>query len=1188
MKKLLRDLLVVLPAFALIACGGEDPKPAGNCGDFTVEGDEQCDMGPAGGDGEGFGCTVECTIIPPSNEVCDDGDDNDFDGDEDCEDSDCDGVEACLPPAEICDDGIDNDFDEAIDCEDTDCAADAVACPVASDEVCEDGIDNDLDGDTDCDDDDCDISGVCPEICDDEFDNDSDGALDCLDADCAGNRACPAACGDGRIDQGEECDDGLANGSEPDSCRENCAAPRCGDGITDTGEACDTGAEVGAPGECWQGCTLAPEADCGSATVVDANEVAATNPRGFNFNAFGDYTENLSDSLTPPESCSNGAADGEDLVLYWVPEVTGWYELNADFGQFEEDGDIIFWVMDGQCGGNVVACGEDSASNRFGTALVAAEAGSPLVIAIDLKGEFSSLRLEASRVDEFVSAGESCNPIAGDVCEPGSECNDSLLIPLCQLPLGSCQNPEDISEEFLFSFDGSAEVTRNTGRQDNLSGGTCGGSVGPEYVTSYTNGNSIPVALGATAVSPGSTVYVNRECGAQSSELLCTGNAQASTRIEAGETVYVTLDSVANLGGFETFRLTETPIVGVGVTCDLAEVPTVICDNALICDEGSARCEPDDGLTCAAPFDANQFGDFTTGVLEFTLAAANATRVIPNACSSLGADLVARYVPEITGTAVIELSGSGTFGLAAQPVCSTAAGVCLAPDADESTLFAPIVAGEPIFIIADPEGTTGTATITVTEATPLELGDDCVPDGGGILCEFGLACATDDGGSSCRAGDAGSCGLEDPFAFELRDSLSFPVGDGLVEYVHECGTSSEVFEVVATEDGVLVVTIEDDAGRRDAGLAIRSECGEPETEIACEFDAAQVFTRLDLEIAAGESGFFHAVNVTTGTMSIVLVPVVGLGEVCDADGLAAQCGEGRCLEGRCAAGLFASCEAPDSLLNGFGDAYSGGVAYDVDTIRGTSRSIGGCGGVGAEYVTSFTAPTAGQLIVQWETPGEVAVLYARRECDSTGTQLDCESAASVGASTSLALDLADGERAFLVFDSNAAAGVGVLGTANVEFVPLVAGSCATNGILDADETGLDCGGPFCGPCPVGANCTYGGDCEAGTCLDNECSTAAHCANDELDADETDVDCGGADCAGCFVGDACLTNDDCSSRLCDDSGCEFSTCDDGRVGGQESDIDCGGPFCELCDTGESCFDSSDCVSGFCDSSVCARP
>jgi cysteine-rich repeat protein len=49
-------------------------------------------------------------------------------------------------------------------------------------------------------------------------------------------------CGDGKLDPGEECDDGDANTDERDgACRTNCSRMRCGDGIVDMGEECDDG-----------------------------------------------------------------------------------------------------------------------------------------------------------------------------------------------------------------------------------------------------------------------------------------------------------------------------------------------------------------------------------------------------------------------------------------------------------------------------------------------------------------------------------------------------------------------------------------------------------------------------------------------------------------------------------------------------------------------------------------------------------------------------------------------------------------------------------------------------------------------------------------------------------------------------------------------------------------------------------
>ena len=52
----------------------------------------------------------------------------------------------------------------------------------------------------------------------------------------------PAECGDGVLDPGEECDDGVDNSNaNSDACRENCSEASCGDGVVDTGEECDDG-----------------------------------------------------------------------------------------------------------------------------------------------------------------------------------------------------------------------------------------------------------------------------------------------------------------------------------------------------------------------------------------------------------------------------------------------------------------------------------------------------------------------------------------------------------------------------------------------------------------------------------------------------------------------------------------------------------------------------------------------------------------------------------------------------------------------------------------------------------------------------------------------------------------------------------------------------------------------------------
>lgn len=82
----------------------------------------------------------------------------------------------------------------------------------------------------------------------------------------------------------------------------------------------------------------------------------------------------------------------------------------------------------------------------------------------------------------------------------------------------------------------------------------------------------------------------------------------------------------------------------------------------------------------------------------------------------------------------------------------------------------------------------------------------------------------------------------------------------------------------------------------------------------------------------------------------------------------------------------------------------------------------------------------------------------------------------------------------------------------------------SNGIVDGDETGIDCGGSSCSPCPsqypvscyngVKDNGEEGIDC-GGPCL--SCPTGS-CTNGIKDGDETGIDCGGivSNCKPCVI------------------------------------------------------------------------
>src|SRR5262249_750625 len=133
------------------------------------------------------------------------------------------------------------------------------------------------------------------------------------------------------------------------------------------------------------------------------------------------------------------------------------------------------------------------------------------------------------------------------------------------------------------------------------------------------------------------------------------------------------------------------------------------------------------------------------------------------------------------------------------------------------------------------------------------------------------------------------------------------------------------------------------------------------------------------------------------------------------------------------------------------------------------------------------------------------------------------------------------------------------------------GVCSTDrcgdGVTDADETDIDCGGANCGTrCAVGKGCLVNRDCASGSCgakptTKPYLSVAEQCADGQKDATEAGVDCGGKDCAKCALGVAVSSATDCASGFWNGSVCVASHCEDGLKTGNETDVDCGGADCK---------------------------
>ena len=145
-----------------------------------------------------------------------------------------------------------------------------------------------------------------------------------------------------------------------------------------------------------------------------------------------------------------------------------------------------------------------------------------------------------------------------------------------------------------------------------------------------------------------------------------------------------------------------------------------------------------------------------------------------------------------------------------------------------------------------------------------------------------------------------------------------------------------------------------------------------------------------------------------------------------------------------------------------------------------------------------------------------------------------------------------------------------------------------NGIQDVDETGIDCGGADCNPCPTCSDGIWNGDETAVDCGGSVC-LACHCLNGIMDADEVDIDCGGADCPPCVetCSDGVMNQDEtgidcggvCGGDCCANGYQDINlgeggvdcggtcpvclTCCDGIQNQGETSLDCGGPNCPVC-------------------------
>ncbi|MFN8776480.1 MAG: hypothetical protein ACK5XV_06900 [Flavobacteriales bacterium] len=127
-----------------------------------------------------------------------------------------------------------------------------------------------------------------------------------------------------------------------------------------------------------------------------------------------------------------------------------------------------------------------------------------------------------------------------------------------------------------------------------------------------------------------------------------------------------------------------------------------------------------------------------------------------------------------------------------------------------------------------------------------------------------------------------------------------------------------------------------------------------------------------------------------------------------------------------------------------------------------------------------------------------------------------------------------------------------------------------DGILNNDEELVDCGGP-CEPCNHCINGVWEPNLGE-TCIDcgGECGACPQCRNCIQDGDESGIDCGGTFCGPCenLCDDGILNGNEEQIDCGGDCG-PCPTCTDLTMNGDEIGIDCGGTQCPPCSTDGNC-------------------
>ena len=923
----------------LAACGpGEGKEPAEPCGNGMLEPTlgEACDDG---NNVAGDGCSPFCTLeSSTTDEVCDDGVDNDENGQTDCDDPACAGDDACVPGA-ACGDGTVDDGEE---CDDgntdggDDCNAD---CTLPDPGVSGDGV---VDDGEECD------------------DGNTDNGDDC-NADCTLPTA--GVCGDGDVNTGEECDDG--NIDDGDGCAADCTLePFCGDGTVDAGEACDDGNDVDGDG-CESDCTLTPSTvDCGAeADVYDFATDGTPLATGFSWSG---STNDWADDSSTVSGCT--ATGGADAVFTYTAEQTGFVRFSA--ANDANTADVSLLVFEAVCNAaENDACGEDSFGGDA-SVIASVVANTTYFVRVEANVD-GDLTLTAERVNPPGVLGESCGGPA--VCGPGLACVDGT----CGALPGTCDAPLAIGDVLTGDWETGFSGTIGLQGLPAEQAGTCGGA-GREVAIALGVPETIQVVVDVTTA--GATAYVRNSCAVSSTEVGCGNDGSLSARVRSDRPAILVIDSEDPFVQEVTLSVSPLPLVGPGESCgdtlagctDGLECIEGVCRTeqgglgdacdplrgATACEAGANCVDTDDGglcvlsdaTGCGAAADLNALGTAGSVGVDATVPLGTApTNAYLTTCGGY-ATAVATWTPTRSGAMIVRDIGGGSSTLsvlASRDECGNeATEVACSDEGDGSTeLVLSIVAGEPVHVFL---GGTGSAELRIWEAPERSEGEACDPLRRTGICAPGLVCGDED---TCEPDVPNSCVepllFGDAFEGGFRDEeLTVDLlGTGTQES-GSCGGAGNEAVVQFTPRVGGLATFEWSTDFGEPVLYARSTCGTEAEELACSSDAVEATIEVAVEARESIYLILDGSGVpSTGTLTGTLIPFSGEGEPC---GASAAC-EPRfaCIDDTCQdVGLGGLCDTQDDCGEGLACAWEAGELVGYCAIAGSAGeacTAGGCG-----------------------------------------------------------------------------------------------------------------------------------------------------------------------------------------------------------------------------------------------------